>query len=135
MCQVGQVCQGKATMTDKEKPNFILGKVKAFAMKTRKEADIKRAITQYLRARGCLVIPYRNVGIFKRVTGQYISSPHLGISDLLGLTREGRFFAIEVKRPGNRPTLFQEQFLETVRSFNCIAIVAYSIDDCIEAGL
>jgi len=101
----------------------------------RKEADVKRAIAQYLRCRGCLVIPYRNVGIFKRDTGKYIPSQQLGISDLLGLTREGRFFAVEVKMPGNKPTIFQEKFLETVRSFGCIGIVAYSIEDCMKAGL
>lgn len=104
-------------------------------MVMKKEADIKRAIVQYLRARGCLVIPYRNVGIFKRETGQYIPAQQLGISDLLGLTRGGKFFAIEVKMTGNKPTLFQDKFLETVRSFGCIGIVAYSIDDCIKAGL
>jgi len=101
----------------------------------RKEADVKKAITQYLKCRGCLVIPYRNVGIFKRDTGKYIPCQQLGISDLLGLTREGKFFAVEVKMPGNKPSDHQEKFLETVRSFGCIGIVAYSIDDCIKAGL
>lgn len=104
-------------------------------IKPRKETDIKRAIIRYLKYRGCLVIPYRNVGIFKRDTGKYIPSSQLGISDLLGLTHEGKFFAIEVKMPGNRLTLHQEKFLEVVRSFGCIGIVAYSVDDCIKAGL
>jgi hypothetical protein len=104
-------------------------------MKPHKEADIKRAIVQYLKSRGCLVIPYRNVGIYKQSTGRYIPAPQLGISDLLGLTREGKFFAIEVKMPGNKTTIFQEFFLESVRSYGCLAIVAYSVEDCLGAGL
>jgi hypothetical protein len=104
-------------------------------MKDRKESDIKRAITQYLRARGCLVIPYRNVGIWKKDTGRYIPAPQLGISDLLGLTREGKFWAIEVKLYGNKPTIYQEKFLAVVRNHGCIGIVAYSVADVIKAGL
>lgn len=100
----------------------------------RSEADIKRAIVQYLRARGCLVIPYRSVGIMKK-NGKYIPMHGVGVSDLLGLTKEGKFFAVEVKTDIGRPTDNQVQFLETVRTFGCIGIIARTIDDCIRAGL
>lgn len=100
----------------------------------RKESDIKKGIVQYLRSRGCLVIPYRSVGIMKK-NGRYIPMHGTGVSDLLGLTKEGQFFAIEVKTDIGRPTYEQIQFLETVKSFKCIAIIARSIDDCIKVGL
>lgn len=100
----------------------------------RREADIKRAIEYYLKARGCLVIPFRTTGI-RTVTKGWIPARSKGIADLLGLTREGKFFAIECKRPGNKPTQEQERFLESVRSCGCKAFVATSIDDVMAQGL
>lgn len=103
------------------------------AMK-RTEADIKRAIVQYLRMKGCLVIPYRSVGIVKP-NGKYIPMPRTGISDLLGLDKNGKFFAIEVKRPGEPRPDHQERFLQEVRSHGCVGIFATSIEDVMGAGL
>lgn len=100
----------------------------------RKESDIKRAIKGYLEIKGCLVMPYRSVGI-RKPNGSYIPMHGTGISDLLGLTREGKFFAIEVKRPGGRPTPDQMRFLESVRSFGCRAFIATSIKDVQAQGL
>ena len=100
----------------------------------RTEADIKRAIELYLKAQGCLVIPYRTTGIRTKDRG-WIPARRKGIADLLGLTREGKFFAIEVKVPGGRATPEQEQFLESVRSFGCKAFVATSIQDVMNEGL
>lgn len=100
----------------------------------RKESDIKRAIELYLKARGHLVIPYRTTGI-KTATKGWIPARRRGIADLLGLTREGKFFVCEVKRPGGRTTPEQEQFLESVRSCGCKAFVATSIQDCMNQGL
>jgi len=97
----------------------------------RKEQEIKREIIKYLKAKGCLVIPYRNVGIWKKKDKSYIPGPYKGISDILGITREGRFFALEVKRPGNKPTKHQIAFLEAVKSFGCIAGVVRSVKDVI----
>lgn len=45
-----------------------------------------------------------------------------GISDIIGVYR-GRFVAIEVKRPGKKPTLEQEQFMQQVRNSGGIAFV------------
>ena len=99
-----------------------------------RESDIKRAIEYYLKVRGCLVIPYRTTGIRTANKG-WIPARRTGISDLLGLTREGRFFAIEVKVPGGRLSPEQDQFLKSVLSFGCIAMVAMSVDDVIKGGL
>lgn len=99
-----------------------------------KEADIKRAIESYLKAKGCLVIPYRTTGIRTENKG-WIPARRKGIADLLGLSREGKFWAIEVKAPGGRATPEQEQFLESVRSFGCKAFIAMSVDDVIKEVL
>lgn len=103
-------------------------------MIVRKESEIKRAIEFYLKARGCLVIPYRTTGIRTKDRG-WIPARRKGIADLLGLTREGKFFAIETKNEKGNLAPEQQQFLESVRSFGCIAIVARSVQDCIDAGL
>ena len=97
------------------------------------EADTKRAIIQYLKIRGHMVIPYRTTGI--KTTRGWIKATQTGISDLLGLTKDGKFFAIEVKAAAGRTSPDQERFLESVRSFGCIGIVARSIEDVREAGL
>ena len=106
-------------------------------MKKRTEADVKRAIEMYLKARGHLVIPYRNAGVMTSGPhGQrWITARRKGIADLLGIEKGGRFFAIEVKRPGGQTTLEQDQFLESVRTFGCKAFVATSIQDVMDKGM
>lgn len=100
----------------------------------RKEADIKRAIEQYLKAKGYLVVPYRTTGIRTQDRG-WIPARRKGIADLLGIDKMGKFFAIEVKRPGGRLSQEQAQFLECVRSYGCKGFVATSIEDVLKEGL
>lgn len=54
-----------------------------------------------------------------------------GMSDVMGqLRRSGRFLAIEVKRPGEKPTPEQIAFLDTVNAAGGLGFVAYRIDCC-----
>jgi hypothetical protein len=97
---------------------------------TESEASIKRAIRDYLELKKCVVVPVRNVGIMKK-DGSYIPLPagDRGMGDMVGSTPTGRFFCIEVKKKGNKPTPEQLEFLDRVHRANGIGIVAYSIDD------
>lgn len=52
-----------------------------------------------------------------------------GSSDILGILDDGRFLAIEVKRPGKEPTEVQREFLENINKNGGLAFVAYSVDD------
>lgn len=53
-----------------------------------------------------------------------------GVSDILGMTKEGRFFAIECKSPtSKRVTEDQLAFLNRVNVAGGIGIVARSVDD------
>ncbi len=52
-----------------------------------------------------------------------------GSADLIGLTKTGRFLAVEVKAPRGRATKGQESFIETVRRLGGIGIIAKSIED------
>lgn len=58
-----------------------------------------------------------------------------GISDFL-VCLDGKFVAIEIKRPGHHMTPKQELFQHEVRAAGGIAFVAYSVDDVVrELGL
>lgn len=102
-----------------------------------KESDIQKSILDYLKLKKHLVFKHRNVGIFKQDTGKYIplAAGEKGISDIIGCTTQGRFLAIEVKMPGKKPTQDQLLFLANVQTHNGIGLVAWSLDDVINAGL
>lgn len=56
-----------------------------------------------------------------------------GVSDIIGLTRQGRFFAIEVKAPKGKLSPAQDEFLFRVNASGGIGIVARSVEDVIAA--
>lgn len=56
----------------------------------------------------------------------------VGSSDLIGITKEGIFFAIEVKTAKGRTSKEQEQFIEHIRSRGGIAGVARSPQDAVD---
>lgn len=55
-----------------------------------------------------------------------------GCSDIIGLI-EGCFFAVEVKRPGERPTVDQQTFQAQVDAAHGLALVVTSLDELIAA--
>jgi len=99
--------------------------------KDQREADILRDCLTWLRLHG--VFCWRqNQGA---ITGQYHGKrPFLRftsldrVSDILGVLRpQGLLLAIEVKRPGRRPTPKQEAFLATVRDHGGIGACVQSV--------
>jgi hypothetical protein len=57
-----------------------------------------------------------------------------GSSDLIGITRAGRFLAVECKRGrGGVVTPEQTQFLDTIRAMGGVAILARSGEDVTKA--
>jgi hypothetical protein len=85
-----------------------------------KEADITRGIRQLLLQLGAVAVKFWGGPCTAR-----------GVSDLL-VCYQGRFIAIEVKRPGGRVSPEQERFLERVRAAGGIGLVAYGVDDVID---
>jgi len=71
-----------------------------------------------------------NVGAYKDKVGNWVRyGLGVGSSDLIGIRRrDGRFVAIEVKRPGEKPTKEQIQFIEHVKEFGGIAAVVTNPD-------
>jgi penicillin-binding protein-related factor A (putative recombinase) len=90
-----------------------------------KEADITKQI------RDVLNIPARagKLWYFKVAGGPLQRS---GIPDIIGVYK-GKFFAIEVKRPGLKPTPKQMAELKAIEQAGGIAIVAYDPEWVIEA--
>lgn len=97
------------------------------------ESEIQRSIFDYLR--------YKHYFCWRNNTGGFRSKDrvyhfgHVGSGDIFGVTREGKFFSIEVKRPGKMPTMDQAAWITRVKQSNGIAFVAYSVDDVIANGL
>jgi len=106
------------------------------------ESTIQRQIIDYLK----MLLSRGIVAWFCRVNGgmaEYgdqmvwnytLSLPgfedaHDGYADLHGMLSDGRYFAIEVKRKGKKPTKTQQRFLDAVRHGNGIAVVAYRFED------
>lgn len=102
-------------------------------MRQIKESDIQKDILDYLKIKHYVVFKHRNVGIYKKETGTYIplAFGEKGISDLLACAPDGRFWAIEVKKPGGRPSPDQLAFIESVKRNNGVAFIAESLDEVI----
>lgn len=62
-------------------------------------------------------------------SSRFIRYAFPGCSDILGQLVDGRFLAVECKRPGEYPTAAQKAFLGRVRDNGGVAILARSIDD------
>lgn len=99
-----------------------------------KEQDIQRAVKDYLKYIGAVVMKFPSVGI-RKPDGSYIPLPkdEVGVSDLIGCLPGGRFFSCEIKRPGKKPTAHQLAFLEKVNAKGGLGIVAYDLEDVRDA--
>ena len=83
-----------------------------------KEQDIQTAIMNYISSIGGLPVKFNNMGIYAKA----------GVSDILACIK-GRFVAIEVKRPGKKPSDLQERFLDAVNTIGGFAFWADSLQD------
>ena len=85
------------------------------------EKDITKAIRDLLKA----------LGIWHWKQWQGSMSQPKGVSDILGIY-QGRMVAIEVKRPGRKPTPQQQAFLDRVKREGGIAFWADSVEAVME---
>ena len=98
------------------------------------ETDIQRRILDLLNRSWCVKHVWRNnVGAFKK-SGRLIRFGISGMSDVLGITSIGSFFAIEIKKPGTRTkperAAKQKAFLDIVNDTSLgRGILVQSIDD------
>lgn len=103
------------------------------------EKDIQKGILEYLNMQGHFAFRVNTQGVpvwgDKKEFSHFRKAPQAGISDILGISKKGVMLAIEVKRPGNKATPDQQDFLDSVGIRGGLAIVATSIDDVIKHGL
>ena len=89
-----------------------------------------RRISVALSERGCFVLR-SNAGIYFDSQGNRITIGFPGLSDLIGCTPEGRFFALEVKLPGEKPRQNQINFLNAMKQYGAIAGWCTSVEEAI----
>lgn len=96
------------------------------------EKEIQKQILQFLTAYKIFVFRNNTTGVYdpvKKIFRPLSGFSLRGVADILGLTPEGRFLAIEVKTATGRQTFEQKQFEDAVKANNGIYILARSIDD------
>ena len=97
-----------------------------------KESDIQRVILEYLDHHPeVFAVKITTTGI-PNGRGGFRKNNSRGVSDIIGVYK-GKFLAIEVKRPGGQLTEHQKYFLDSIKIYGGIGIVAYSLDDVIQA--
>ena len=99
------------------------------------EAEILRAIIQLLHRHPRVAQAWRiNSGTFQERnrdgSTRYIrANTARGMSDIMGILKDGRTLAIEVKSRTGRMRPGQEEFLQTIRSAGGVAGVCRSVED------
>ena len=99
------------------------------------EKDIQKSIIEYLRLKRYCVFKHHSTGFRKDTQGQAVPFRHgdKGIADIIGCSPTGQFIAIEVKRKGGKPSPDQLEFIRRINESGGKAIVAFSIDEVIQA--
>ena len=95
------------------------------------EKEIEQSILDYLALRGIFAWKIQSVGVFDTKKKVFRRTPRRftpGVSDILGIYR-GRPIAIEVKRPGGKPSLAQREFLERFNREGGIGFIARSVEE------
>lgn len=101
-------------------------------MKQATENDIRNQIRDYLRGAGWLVIRVHCGGV-KTAGGHYVrfcDTP--GVSDLVCCAPDGRFVAVEVKKPGGRVGPMQTKFVADVALAGGFGLVVDDLADLYE---
>ncbi len=98
------------------------------------ESEIQKSIINYLKVRRDyqhdLVFWRINTGA-ARLGGRVVNYGYVGMADIIGVLRGGRFMAIEVKAEKGKQSAEQKVWQETVTNTGGIYILARSVDDVI----
>jgi len=110
------------------------GRARADAAGVPLERAVLKAVLAALRAHPRVAFVERmNSGAYKSAAGHYVRYGFVGCPDIIGMLKDGRFLAVEVKRPGGNPTGDQVEFLGVVARWHGVAFVAWSADDVARA--
>lgn len=88
-------------------------------MRKHEEQDIQTKVMSFLHSIGFLPIKYNALGIYAKS----------GIPDILACSNKGRFVAIEMKKPGEKPKAIQQAYLDAINSIGGVAFYATSVEE------
>lgn len=97
------------------------------------ESQVLGSIMDYLWANRIFAFRMNNTPIYNPRQGSFRSKGKYelyGVADILGVYK-GRMLAIEVKRPGGKPTDYQITFINQVNQNGGIAFIATSVEEVI----
>lgn len=99
-------------------------------MKVQSEQEIQKDIIDYLRLKGYVVIKHHSTASTVR-EGKvvFFANGQKGVADILSCSPTGTFTAIEVKKPGGKPTAEQIEFIENIKERGGVAFIAYSFEE------
>jgi hypothetical protein len=101
------------------------------------EKQIENEILNWLSSQGIFAWKNQSVGIYNPVRKSFMrrTNPHhiKGVSDILGILKDGRLLAIEVKAKYGKPSPEQILFIEKIKKNGGIAFIARSIQEVSEA--
>ncbi len=100
------------------------------------EKDIKRQIVQWFQLKtDCFIWVNVSTGIYSPKDNKFRKLNGFGmmrgVSDILGIFRR-KPLAIEVKRPGGKLSVYQNEFLKSFNAKGGIGFKASSIEDCVK---
>ncbi|MDR5799050.1 MULTISPECIES: VRR-NUC domain-containing protein [Caballeronia] len=120
--------RGKPTVPTETASKPSVAQVKAAVrseLPTIRETDVLLACLELLERHPAIAWCMRmNTGaaVFGEGENQrFVKFSEAGVSDIIGQLKDGRFLAVEVKRPGNTPTDDQWAFLRNVASGGGVA--------------
>ena len=93
------------------------------------ERDVLRAILDYLRHCDSVAIVWRMQSGMVSDGAQMYRIGTVGMPDIAGMLRGGQMFAIEVKRPGGKPTQVQQGQIDEIVRHGGLAGVAHSVEE------
>lgn len=95
------------------------------------ETRLMRQIMVALSEAGCFVLR-TNSGVYYDSQGNRVTIGFPGLSDLIGYTADGKFFALEVKTPAGRASAAQIAFIENCYRSGAIAGFTRSVQSALD---
>jgi len=101
------------------------------------EKQIENEILRWLALNGIFAWKNQSVGIYnptRKVFMRKTNVHHIkGVSDILGILKDGRMLAIECKSKYGKPSPEQTLFIQKIRDNGGVAFIARSLDEVVEA--
>lgn len=95
------------------------------------ESTVLEQCLQYLRAKN--IFCFRNNTGAVKVGRRFIRFGYVGSSDILGITKDGRFLAVECKREkGGVLSDAQKEFIAEINRNGGVAIVVHSVMELVK---